>query len=740
MESGIKNKQKSIVTWLLDSRVITAILACFTALIYYPTLWYGFIFDDLPTITNYIHIKEFNPVALFFSSPRWIPRVLDQITYRFWDIQPFAYRIVNLALHMSCGVLLFFLVLNFVRRLERFSWMQERAYLIASLVSALFLLHPVQTQTATYIIQMRLEGLVTLFTLLVLTTFIKAVDASSERICWVWYGASLVLTAFAAGTKEIIVVMPFLVLIVDWFFIAQGDLQNLKTRWKMHLGYFTTLFGMLAFFGLLRMRTLTSLVGAAVHNNRGNILTGGFEQPITFFPFFISQFKVLLHYLFIFIWPFNLSFDYEVKLATSIFSVDVIIPVLLFIGIARGMWLLWKRDKAHPINFGLVWFFLATLPRTSIFPSTELICDYKTYIASPGVFFMFALGIMWLFGYIINNIKVSDEEHTDELVWPMLGILVIALGCMTWNRNHVWSSELNFWKDVVEKAPGKARGYNNYAVALMELGNVDEAIKQFENAVARDAWYAEPHINMATIWHSRGQRDRAMAHYQRAFEIGEGHPELFHNLGLFHLEEKAFDKAQACFEKAIELRPYYSRALCQLGKLYQLQGKPNEASACFERALKGDAPDQEVCLLYGMTCQDLGKVDQAIAAFKQVEKSLPQATFLLGCCYYNKHDYKTACTYLDAAYQRQRDDNVLAYNYALALMHAGRYEQALGIFTKCSQNSRDLPFAQLHEVKCLHDLGRKDEAARALRTLIKTTPHNEVKRDALALKKELKLE
>lgn len=735
----MENREKNIIEWLHDNRVVAAAIACFTALIYYPTLWYGFIFDDLPTITNYIHIKEFNPLALFFSSTRWVPRLLDQVTYRFGQIEPFAYRIFNLALHVGCGVLLFWVMLSLVGRLQRFVWIRERALAVATLVCALFLLHPLQTQTATYIIQMRLEGLVTFFVLAVVMTFIKAIDAPANRT-WYWYAASLALTVLAAGTKEIVVVLPFLVLLVDWFFVAQGDWSNFKTRLKMHLGYFGALFGVMAYFGIVRPHAIASLVGAAVHNNRGNILTGGFEQPITLFPFVISQFKVILHYLYIFIWPFNLSFDYEAKLATSVFSSDVIFPFAVLLGGFYGMYQLCKRDKAHPINFGLAWFFIAMLPRTSIFPSTELICDYKTYVASPGIFFIFSIALIWLALYVVSTASPLGElSRRPQAFETAIVALVLLLGGMTYCRNQVWSSELAFWKDVIEKSPNKARGYNNYAVALMEMGKVDEAIKQFENAVMRDAWYAEPHINLATIWHSRGQRDRAMTHYQRAFEIGEGHPELFHNLGLFHLEDKALDKAFACFSKAIELRPYYSRALCQLGKLYQAQGKLNEANACFERALKGDTPDQEVCLLYGMTCQEMGKNDQAIAAFKNIEQRLPQATFLLGCCYYNKRDYTTACSYLDKAYMAQPNDNVLAYNYALALMHAGRYEPALGLFAKCSQHG-DLPFAQLHGVKCLYEVGRKDEAAKTLHTIINNTPHNEVKRDALALKKELKLD
>lgn len=718
---------------------IAAGLAGFALLIYLPTLWYGFIFDDLPTITNYIHIKEFNPISLFFSSTRWVPRLLDQVTYHFWGIQPFAYRFFNLFLHLSIGILLFFLTLRLCQSLYRWYWIRERALFIATIAASLFLLHPTQTQTATYIIQMRLEGLATFGALLVLVLFVKTVDAATEQKSLIWYVISLITTSIVVGTKEVIVVLPILLMLVDWFFIAQGDWGSFKRRWKMHLGYVVVIFGLLAYLGLIRPRHIASLIGAAVHNNRGNILTAGFDKPITFYPFCISQFKVLLHYLWIFVWPFYLCFDYEMKLSQSVFDRDVLVPFFVLVALFTMMLLLLKKDKAHPVVFGVLWFFIVMVPRASIFPSTELICDYKTYMASPGIFFLFALTIMWAIEYGAQRLSQFIGYRITYAKYYACGLLLVALASMTLHRNFVWSSEFVFWKDVIEKSPNKSRGYNNYAVALMELGKVDEAIDAFEKAVARDAWYAEPHINLATIWHSKGQRDRAMTHYSRAFEIGEAHPELFHNLGLFHLEGNALDRAQLCFEQAIALRPYYSRALTKLGQIYQCQGKIKEAYALFGRALNGDAPDQEVCLLYAAAAQELGNFDEAINILKQIEKNCPQATFFLGCCYYNKRDYKTACSFFDAVYQRQRNDPLVAYNYALALMHSGDCQRALGLFTGCSKDQQNLPFASLHEIKCLHEVGKKEAAARALHELLKKTLYKEVKRDALTLAKELKI-
>ena len=67
----------------------------------------------------------------------------------------------------------------------------------------------------------------------------------------------------------------------------------------------------------------------AVKNNIGNVLTHNPAIQITPYYFFISQFKVVLHYLWIFIWPFAISVEYDWKLAKSLFAADCIIPLMI---------------------------------------------------------------------------------------------------------------------------------------------------------------------------------------------------------------------------------------------------------------------------------------------------------------------------------------------------------------------------------------------------------------------------
>jgi hypothetical protein len=198
-----------------------AILSFFTSLIYYPSLKYQFAFDDLPTIANNYEIRCSSPFGLFFGSPRWISKLLNQFTVRHWNLDPFAYRIIDLGIHLFAGILVFTLVLLLSMKATKRPFFQNHALLLATITAGLFLLHPAQTQTATYITQIRLEGLVVIFTILTLIAFACACYAEKTWAKILLFSLCGLCMIFAVGTKEIIVVLPVLLLLMDWFFLLK---------------------------------------------------------------------------------------------------------------------------------------------------------------------------------------------------------------------------------------------------------------------------------------------------------------------------------------------------------------------------------------------------------------------------------------------------------------------------------------------------------------------------------------
>ena len=140
--------------------------------------------------------------------------------------------------------------------------------------------------------------------------------------------------------------MPMLIALFDWFFIAEGEWESFKSRLWLHAAYSIILYSVMIKYGVLTPHYVTTVATNPVHNNRGNVLTDHATHNITLPPFFISQFKVVLHYLTIFLFPVGLCFDYDVKLSTGWTNLDVIFPFLLLAALVAGAAWLYRRHTA----------------------------------------------------------------------------------------------------------------------------------------------------------------------------------------------------------------------------------------------------------------------------------------------------------------------------------------------------------------------------------------------------------
>lgn len=726
-----------------------SILSLITILFYAPTLKFPFIYDDMPTITENIHVirGSFLNKGTIFGISRWISRLLHSFLYKVWGENPTPFRIFNLFMHISIGIMIFILVLKLLTNLKnnpQTKFLKTNAYLISIVSSGLFLLHPTQTQTVTYITQMSLEGMVTFFTFAILTSFVFAVYSKNIFSKILLYTLPLVLVVFAAGTKEIIITLPFLILLVDIVFIAQGNFKELTKRLFFHLSLFTILLLSLAQFGFLPIKFAKKLASTPLLNNRGNILTENIDQKIESGNFLISQFKVLLHYLRIYFWPKPLAFEYGFKLTQNIFKIDFILPFISILCIILSVLFAFIKNNTNAFSFGLAWFFIGILPRASFIPSTELICDYKTYISSFGLIFLISVIFVFAFQFILEKIKRLKSNtivniHNSQLVLIILLIMVSAYSTKT--QNKIWKDELSYWGHAVKVSPNKGRLLNNYGVALSTAKRIDESIETYKKACKADPDYTEPIINLAFHYQARGDYDLAMEQYKKAINMREFHPEMYLNLGSLHLTKKRYKEAEICFDIALKHRPYYSRAHFNKGVMYEQQGMLGKALDSFESAINGNYKNIQFYFKHANAAMQLNQYDKAIKSFEIVKKENPRFsnTILnLAKLYYQKRDYKNAAINFEIVYNQDKNNKVSAYNLAQSLLNIKEYNKALRLFESCQNEENLFPYAKLHIAKCYKDTNNNNKALIILDKLIKNPPHLGVKNDAQLMYNELK--
>jgi tetratricopeptide (TPR) repeat protein len=700
------------------------LLALITFITYFPSLFYAFQFDDEPSILKFYNIRNQTFSDLFFTSTRWVSYWLNTIHYKLGMFAPFVYRRSNVIFHCITGMLVYIVILLLMRLLPKNSFCNKYAYWIASITSALFLLHPVQTQTVSYVIQGQLEGLSALFSLLIILSFIFLVTQAKHLPTKITFlGTTLALCLISCGTKEITIVLPFLLPLIDWFFIAQGNWEKLKNNLWIHALVALTIWS--CYLWLLGKNFFIYVFSLSIEhtNTIGNVLTEYAGQKITAGPFFISQFKVILHYLFMFTWPFSISIDYDWKLCRGITSPDCIIPFVILVGLfALILWSL-KKNHTNACAFGMLWFFICMAPRSTIMPSTELMADYKTYLASVGWLLVLALALVY--GYhAFKPMLLRNKFVIAGLCALGLGLLSFA----TYERNKVWHSGVAFWEDIIKKAPHKARGYNNYGVNLLsEQNDVQKAIWAFKRAIQLEpTTYPDPYNNISAAFALTNRLDLAVQALRASLHINPYQHKAYNNIGIYLMQKNFDDLAEKAFKQAIMIYPHYGKAYFNLGRLYLKQKRMNDAWQSFKNACTvADYDNHAECITaYAQTSMNLKKFEEVINAYEllaKVQKLNPDDILSLADAHAMLEQYDQA----EPRYIQVLDcqDCAVHANHNLCELYCRQrnYSQALATIMHLEQQHLSYPDLPIRKAECLYHTGNRTQARALLQEFTKIT-------------------
>ncbi|MCK5256701.1 MAG: hypothetical protein KAQ81_11800, partial [Deltaproteobacteria bacterium] len=190
------------------------LFATVAVIIYSPCLHGDFVFDDRPYIydASFVHISKLSQLTdLLFSKVlvRRIGLMSFALNYYFGGLNTFGYHLVNVIIHILNGLTLFLLSYTILTLPSNEGKERENALRIAFLGSLLWLVHPIQTQAVSYIVQ-RLTSLSALFFLLSLLCYILGRLHHTRR--FMLFVLSTLFGLLALGTKENAATLPFFII------------------------------------------------------------------------------------------------------------------------------------------------------------------------------------------------------------------------------------------------------------------------------------------------------------------------------------------------------------------------------------------------------------------------------------------------------------------------------------------------------------------------------------------------
>jgi protein O-mannosyl-transferase len=646
-------------------------LAVFLA--YGNTLFHSFHFDDIPSILEKPWIRGLDKIPEFIFSIWQRPLVIlsFNINYAISGFDVWSYHAFNILFHLAATCLVYQLAGLAVRVFsDAHPQSSGRWNNLAILSALLFALHPLSTQSVTYI-SSRSSILVTVFYLAALILFFKGLLKCKEesktrpdrtRYGVIYWGLAGICFMLGMLSKQIIVTLPAMLFLFHYYFLSKEPFSQWLVRqakWLFAIGL--------------------PLVGAIVYKQFwGGGVASASHTPWSTSTYFLTQtFVIPFEYLRKLLFPFNLSIDVAFPVLsewTNWANWMGVVVLLLYVGgcifVSRNRDASMTRRLA---GFAMAWIMITLLPTSSFVPLLDVTVEHRTYLPMVG----FSILLAGLLVHLTNEFKLSAASSIDlrngkvPVVWASVMIILICFAAGVVKRNAVWKDEVSLWADAKKKAPNLVRPYNNLGEAYDKQGKYDLAIKEFEAAIqlspgyffglnnlgnvygkkknypkaihyfkkalAQKSDYAPAHYNLARALHLVGKPQDALGAYRQAIRYNPYFEQAFFNLANLALQSGRLDESITNFQLFLKMQPDHARARFGLGNAYAMQGQFDKAYAEFERSAEVEPEFVFPQVNMANIQMQKGNVDQAIAIYNAVLSRNPELAGIhknLGMIYY----------------------------------------------------------------------------------------------------------
>jgi tetratricopeptide (TPR) repeat protein len=646
---------------------------------YHNSFQAPFIFDDVygilknSTIHHLWLIRDVlsPPAANAFVGGRPVFNLSLAVSYALGGLAVWWYHAFNLAVHILAGLTLYGIVRRTLLRPGLWERFRASGKWIALTVAGIWTVHPLQTEAVTYIYQ-RTESLMGLFYLLTLYCFVRGVEGSgsagapnafgvaspsrsSPSRSLGWFCLSVAACFLGMASKEVMVTAPVMVLLYDRTFVS-GSFQKAWARhWRLYVG-------------LAGSWLLLGYFVAGLHTRN---IGYGFEA--TWWGYALTQCRAVMQYLRLALWPQPLILDYGKYAPTD--SLTAVLPYALILAVlATAVLFALKRHPA--VGFLGAWFFVILAPTSSVVPIVgSPIAEHRMYLPLAAVIALVVVGAVAI------GKGLFDEPQGVVLECVAGGAVAVLLAFLTIQRNQQYSSALTIWQDTVEKCPNNPRARTCLGLALMDTGNVPEAIGQYEQAVRLKPDYAEAHSNLGIALLRARRPQQAVAECAEAVRIKPDYVEAYGNLGNALLQTGKLPEAMAAYEQALKLQPNSFLAHYDLANVLLRSGKAPEAIGQYEQALKLQPDNAEAHNNLGVALFSLGKVPEAIGQYEQALRLKPDyadAHNDLAAALLEQGRLQEAIGHCEQALQIQPGYAQAYNNLGRALARLGRVQEAIG--------------------------------------------------------------
>ena len=564
-----------------------------------PSLRGGFIDidDGVFVIRNtHINLTLANAAWAFCHTPsvHWLPLTLwsFMLDHQLYGLKPWGYHLTNVLLHAVNTVLLFLVL----RRMTGFrpeknigaTAPQTGATWRSLIVAGLFGLHPLRVESVAWISE-RKDVLSVLFWMLTLWAYVRYVEKSKVQNpkFKVYYGLTLLFFALDLMSKPMVVTLPCVLLLLDYWPLGRWQQKNLRGLLVEKAPFF-----------------LLSAIGSAV-TYVFLINSGALSLALTglSLPFGARLENALVsygRYLGKLFWPVNLCAFYPHPDHWPVQK--ILFAGLLVLGLSVLVFVM-RRQRPYLLT-GWLWYLGTLVPVIGLAQAgDESMADRYSYIPSIGILIV----LVW------GTCQMTRGWHYQSIgLGAVGGMLVLVCIVLTRHQLGYWKDDVSVWERAIAVTENNYQAHNRLGRALFLQRRVDDAIREFQEVVRLNPGFAEAYNVLGRSFAAQGRVDDAMACFQKALKIRPDYIVVHNNLGDLLSIIGRVDEAIIQYRKALEIDPNNETVMNNLGNALASQGHFDEATVCFQKALQINPDNAETHDSLAFVLFSQGRLDETI--------------------------------------------------------------------------------------------------------------------------------
>ncbi|MEO6131166.1 MAG: tetratricopeptide repeat protein, partial [Saprospiraceae bacterium] len=402
-----------------------------------------------------------------------------------------------------------------------------------------------------------------------------------------YFYAAMGLFVLALFSKIQSVSLPLTMLLVDYYFKRPLKFKLVIEKWAFFL--LSLVIGLIGFYFLGKQGSINDTTN---YNIIQRLMIGGYSLGI---------------YLVKFIFPYRMSplYPYPAQL-----PVDIYIGPVIGLGILAFIYIAYKKDW-RPYLFGVLFFLVNVMFVLQIVGAGQgYLADRFTYIPYIGLIFMLAYAGQWL--YSRNQAAAKPAFYGFGAVLALFMFMTIRQNNIWQNSDTLWTHVLKYYKDTplpfrnranyrrdegrVQEALAdydsaihlKPDGalYNSRAKLYFNLQKYEQAMKDYNLAIASDSTQGEYYVNRGAVFALSNQLQLALNDFDKGLKLDPKHANGYKNRSLVYQSFQQWDKAISDITIYLDMHPEDADLWYERGRLKNILHQPANAIPDVDRAIQ----------------------------------------------------------------------------------------------------------------------------------------------------------